>query len=259
MLTFSFTKVFAQEEEKLHTYCQNFKYQEIEDCLNDFQKKSTDKIKYKWRTVLERELVNDFFEQDIKFTKTVKKEETVLNYTVYNYNLKLIKKKGGDIAFYKLTRLKNVKSNGEWIPKEMVLSENSNKMMRELESAFEKVYSQPLNHNELFESGIVYGRICGRVRGVPGYRGKLNQLLNSKDSEELVKWLKSTVVEIQLYAIDGILTLRKDGVVFDKSIFKLIDIIGNKKGFAKTCRRCTHNDELIKTIVEKIKKEHTKI
>ncbi|WP_272151055.1 hypothetical protein [Tenacibaculum aiptasiae] len=259
LLTFSFTGVFAQEEEKLYTFCKNFRYQEIEDGLNDFQKKSTNKIKYQWQNLLERELVNDFFEQNIKFTKSVKIEGTTSNYTLYNYNLKLIKKKDGKIAFYKLIRLKNIKSKEKWIPKEIILSQNSNQMMRKLESKFEEVYSYPLNHNELFESEIVYGRVCGHVRGTPEYRRKLTRLIKLKDTKSLVKWLKSTVVEIQLYAIDGILTLKKDGVIFDKSVFKLIDIISNKKGIAKTCRRCIYGGEFIKVIVEKIKKEHNKM
>ena len=81
---------------------------------------------------------------------------------------------------------------------------------------------------------------------------KLEKLIKSKDSKNLVKWLKSTVPEIQLYAIDGILTLKKQGIVFNKDVLKLVDVISKKKGEVYTCNRCIYSNKLIINIEENI-------
>lgn len=256
ILLFWFSNAFTQEEEKLSGLFQNFDYQEVENGLNSFEKIATEKTKYKWRTNIERELVNNFFEQIIQFTKSVRSDENKSVSTLYKYNLKLIKKQNGKIALYKLYRLKNVKVNGKWTPTEIIVKEGSNKIMKELESEFLRVYSYPLNYNELFETNIVYGDVCGRVRGIPEYRGKLETLIKSKDSKNLVKWLKSTVTEIQLYAIDGILTLKKQGIVFNKEVLKLVDVISKKKGEVYTCNGCIYSNELIIGIILDIKNKH---
>ncbi|WP_157811744.1 hypothetical protein [Tenacibaculum sp. SZ-18] len=256
ILLFWFSNAFTQEEEKLSGLFQNFDYQEVENGLNSFEKIATEKTKYKWRTNIERELVNNFFEQIIQFTKSVRSDENKSVSTIYKYNLKLIKKQNGKIALYKLYRLKNVKVNGKWTPTEIIVKEGSNKIMKELESEFLRVYSYPLNYNELFETNIVYGDVCGRVRGIPEYRGKLEKLIKSKDSKNLVKWLKSTVTEIQLYAIDGILTLKKQGIDFNKDVLKLVDVISKKKGEVYTCNRCIYSNNLIVGIILDIKNKH---
>jgi len=84
----------------------------------------------------------------------------------------------------------------------------------------------------------------------------MNQLVESKDTKTMIKWLKSTTIEIQLYAIDGILELKKAGLKFDRAVIDLIDIIANKEGSAYTCSGCTHWNQPISEIVERIKKEH---
>ena len=248
--------LFAQEGEKLSVFCQNFSYQEIERGLNYFQKKSTEKITYNWQTELERELINDFFEQIIEFNKEVQDEENSAIHTVYTHKIKLIKKKDGKVSYYKIIKLKNVKSNGDWVPTEIVLKENSNNSLKQMEIDFKKTYSHPLDYNGLFETDIVYGSHCGVVGMEPEYRIKMNQLVESKDTTTLIKWLKSTTVEIQLYAIDGILTLKNAGLYFDKSVLDLIDLIEKKEGEAYTCSGCNHWNQPINETIERIKKEH---
>ena len=255
-LIFWSTGLFAQEGENLSVYCQNFSYQEIENGLNNFQKKSTEKITYKWRTDLERELISEFFEQIIEFTKEVQDEDNAAIHTVYTHKIKLIKTKFGKVAFYKVIRLKNVKSNGDWVPTEIVLKEDSNKILEQLKADFKNAYSQPLNFEGLFETDIVYGSHCVIAGMEPEYRVKMNELVKSKDTTTLNKWLKSTTVEIQLYAIDGILTLKQEGVEFDKQVLDLIDLIEKKEGTAYTCSGCIHWNQPINETIKRIKKEH---
>ena len=67
--------------------------------------------------------------------------------------------------------------------------------------------------------------------------------------------LKSPTIEIQLYAIEGILRLQKLGVKFDDNDIALIELIANKKGTALFCSGCSTMSDLISETVERIKKE----
>lgn len=256
LLIFWSTGLFAQEGEKLVTISQNFNYQEIESGLDDIQNKSTEKIKYIWRTELERELINNYFEQIIELKKEVQDEENPFIHTIYTHKLKLIRTKDGKVAYYKIVQLKNIKSNGEWVPSEIALKENSNNKLNQLKKDFQATYSEPLIFEGLFETDIVFGSHCGIDGMDPEYRYAMNELVESKDTKTLTKWLKSTTVEIQLYAIDGILTLKRTGLSFDKEVLDLIDIISKKEGTAYTCSGCDHWNQPISEIVEEIKKEN---
>ena len=250
--------LFAQEGETLSEFCQGFSYQAIETGLNDLQKKSTAKVKYKWQTKLQRELINDFFEQIIELNKEVQDPENSSIYTVYTHKIKLIKKKEGEVTYYKVIELKNVKSKGEWGPTEIVLKEDSNKTFQQLKTDFKNAYFQPLNFDELFATDIVYGDYCGYAGMEPEFRVKMNQLVESKDTATLIAWLQSATIEVQLYAIDGILSLKQSGVEFDKTVLDLIELIGRKEGTAYTCSGCIHWKESIHQTIEKIKKVYTK-
>lgn len=249
------TRLFAQEGEVLYGNCQDFNYQKVENGLNDFRTYSTDKIKYNWTTELERELINGFFEQIIEFTKEVQEEDNADIYTIYTYRIKLIKKKEGKIAYYKVINVKNVKSNGKWVPTEIVLKEDSNNTFEQLKIDFKNAYFQPLNLEGLFETEIVYGNHCGIDGMEPEYRARMNKLVESKDVKTLNRWLRSTTVEIQLYAIEGILTLKNEGVYFDKPVFDLIELIEKKEGTAYICSGCSYWNQPIKEIIERIRRE----
>lgn len=255
-LIFLSTGLFAQEGEKLSEYCQKFSYQAIETGLNNFQKKSAEKVEYKWHTELEREIVNDYFEQIIEFKKEVQDPENSAIHTIYTHKIKLVKKKEGDIAYYKVIKLKNVKSNGEWVPTEIIIEEKSNDKLEQVKKDYVNTYSVSLNFDELFETEIVYGNHCGFAGMEPEYRVKMNKLIESKDTNTLVQWLKSATIEIQLYAIDGILTLKKEGVEFDQQVLDLIDLIEKKEGTAFTCSGCIHWNQPIDETIKRIKKEH---
>ena len=257
-LIFLSTGLFAQEGEKLAEYCQKFNYQAIETGLNNFQKKSTEKVEYKWHTELEREIVNDYFEQIIEFKKEVQDPENSAIHTIYTHKIKLVKKKEGDIVYYKVIKLKNVKSNGEWVPTEIIIEEKSNDKLEQFKKDYVNTYSVSLNFDELFETEIVYGNHCGFAGMEPEYRVKMNELIESKDTVTLVQWLKSATIEIQLYAIDGILTLKKEGVDFDKQVLDLIDIIEKKEGTAYTCSGCIHWNQPIDETIKRIKKKNKK-
>jgi len=243
---------FSQEEEKLLEYCKKFSYQELKKRLNDFEDNSTDEVKYKLSIILERELVNDYFEQIIQLNKDIQEVEKSAIHSC-KYKIKLIKKKEHELAYYKVTKIKNVKSNGIWSSQEIFLMEDSNELIEKLKTDFKNTFSEPIVFDGLFKTNIVYGKLCGFIGKEPNYRIKLKQLLEDKDTKTLIQWLKSTTVEIQLYAIEGILTLKKAGLKFDKAVLDLINIIEKKKGTAYTCDGCMHWNDPISDIVKRIK------
>ncbi|RLD62943.1 MAG: hypothetical protein DRI84_10285, partial [Bacteroidetes bacterium] len=196
LLVFWSTGLFAQEGGKLTSFCQNFSYQELENGLNDLKNKSTKEVEYRFNTKLDRELVNDVFEIVIEFTKRVQGKMNSAVHTIYIHKVKLIKNKNGKIAYYKVVQLKNVKSKGEWVSTEIILKENSNSLFQQLKKDFKNTYSEPLDSKGLFKTDIVYGRHCGFAGIEPKYRVKMNELVMSKDKATLVKWLKSTTLEI---------------------------------------------------------------
>lgn len=244
----------TKEEEKIYSFCKNLNYKKIEKGFNKLQSRSSNELMYIWQTDLEREIINDFFEQIIEFRVEIQDEENPAVYSVYTNKISLIKTKDGRIAFYKINRLENVKINEEWQKQDVVLQKDSSNLLRKLQSDFKNTYDQKLDFDELFETEIVYGSHCGIAGMEPEYRVKMNKLVESKDTTTLIKWLKSATIEIQLYAIDGILNLKKSGLKFDKSILELIELIENKEGEAYTCSGCTHWNRPINEIIERIKK-----
>ncbi|AFM04730.1 hypothetical protein Fleli_2358 [Bernardetia litoralis DSM 6794] len=244
----------TKEEKLISSFCKDFNYKKIERGFNKLQNKTTNKRKYVWQTDLEREIINDFFEQIIEFRVEIQEEENPAVYSVYTNKISLIKTKDGRIAFYKINRLENVKINEEWREQNVVLQKDSSSLLKKLQADFKKTYDRKLDFDELFETQIVYGSHCGFAGMEPKYRIKMNKLVELKDSTTLIKWLKSATIEIQLYAIDGILNLKKNGLKFDTSTLELIELIENKEGEAYTCSGCTHWNRPINEIIEKIKK-----
>ncbi|AEA44098.1 hypothetical protein [Fluviicola taffensis] len=254
--------VFAQgEEEKLLSFCQNFDSFELENGLNCLKPNSTKRITYHWDSKLERELVKGFFEQIIEFNIERNQEWNTGKPTIRKYEISLLKKKDGKIAYYKIIRFEEMEDD-ESVEctrtiSQIFLKEESNNELKVLKASFQKTYHTPLDFNALFEAGIVYGTHCGFGGSEPEYRQKMNELVRSKNKDGLINWLKSPVAEIQLYAIDGILTLKESGIKFNRCIFKMIDAVSKKKGFAHSCGGCEYSNESISSLIESIKKHHT--
>lgn len=252
-LTFFSSILLSKEAEKLTAYCQNFSYSELENGLNDYKNQSSEKIEYDWIILPERELVNDFFEQVIRFRKSVQSDDNPSLYSMYEYRVKLIKHKKGQIAFYQIIEPKNIKVDGEWVETEIVLTGDSTDVWSKVRTDFLKTYSQPLKFDELFEMDIVFGSSCGWGVQAPEYSGKLSRLLEANDTTSIINWLSSTTVEIQMYGIQGILAMQKKGYQFDDSVFELLKLIEEKEGNVSTCSGCTYGYDPIGQTVKMIR------
>lgn len=255
LLIFLSSHLSAQEEEKILAACQNFDYSELERVLTDL--KTNSPKRYELNTKLDRELVNGFFEQFIELKVHDSRYWGSESPVAFKYEIRLIRKKDGQLAYYKIIRF-DEKEDGESIEcsriiSEIVVKEVSNNTLEDLKVSFQKVYGVQLNFQALFESTIEYGSMCGFGGSPPEYRVKQNKLVKAMEKDSLISWLKSPVAEIQLYAIDGILTLKKSGIKFSKRVLKLIDIIEKKEGNANSCSGCFSENTTITALVQEIK------
>ncbi|MGV3610256.1 MAG: hypothetical protein ACO1N0_04875 [Fluviicola sp.] len=258
LLIFLSSHLSAQEEEKILAACQNFDYSELERVLTDLKKNAPKR--YELHTKLDRELVNGFFEQFIELKVRDSRYWGSESPVAFMYEIRLIRKKDGQLAYCKIIRF-DAKEDGESIEcsriiSEMVVKELSNNTLEDLKVSFQKVYGVQLNFQALFESTIEYGSMCGFSGSPPEYRVKLNKLVKAVEKDSLISWLKSPVAEIQLYAVDGILTLKKSGIKFKKSVLKLIDIVEKKEGTANSCSGCLSQNTTITALVQQMKAYH---
>ncbi len=114
-----------------------------------------------------------------------------------------------------------------------------------------------LDLSQLRHSEIVYGHHCGFGGSEPEYRIQLNHALGLQDHITLLTWLQSNIPALQLYAMEGIYTLKKQGIHFDQSTFQMMELVEKKKGNVQTCSGCFGFTESISKIAKRIKKDYS--
>ena len=225
---------------RIEDACKKFNHTELIDTLNSLVALSTEEVKYEWLTSLEREIVNGFFEQVFEITKLVRDSENHAIHTVYTYTVELIYR-SGTIRYYRISPKDNSKGEGK-------------NGLEALFSSYLQVYSIRLHLHDLFETEIVFGNHCGSYASKPVYREEMETLIEKEDLSGLINWLKSPKTELQLYAIEGLLKLQKNGVTISTEILDLIEIVSNKEGNVYTCSGCIHWNRPISETVSNIKK-----
>ena len=245
---------FSQDENNIVKACENFNYTKLKNNLELYKNKSNEKIKFYWEIKLEREIIDEYQEQIILFWKEVQNENNKYISAITTYKIRLLKK-NNEILFYKISETNNMFDTGENVKERFVFKNSTNKLQN-FKDAYRETYKTELDFKQLFETKIVYGDKCRIVGMNTIFRTKLNKLVKEKDTETLIKWLKSPTTEIQLYAIDGILELKNKGREFDKKIDVLITIVENKKGSANICSGCNYWNRNITEIVTQIKNKH---
>lgn len=254
LFVFSISALNAQDEiDEIVTLLKNFKYQELSKGLESYWEKGTKKIQYRWDIVQERELVNYYFEQIIEFNASFIEEGTNAIFDGYQLKIRLLKSKDGRIAYYKIVKMKFVDSL--YYPLEIIIKVDSNSTLMELKEDFYNTYTRELELRELFNEEIKYGKNCGFSGDGPDFRKEFENILKTKDIKALSNWLKSATAEIQLYAIEGILRLHKEGMNFDKKDLDLIEVIANKEGTAFFCSGCITKSYQISDIIKRIREE----
>ncbi|MDI9862345.1 hypothetical protein [Flectobacillus roseus] len=124
-----------------------------------------------------------------------------------------------------------------------------------LRQSFFKSFDGELNETELFIDDLVYGQACGFIGEDPKEKMIIDNLVATKNKEELFKWIKSTSFEKQIYAVDGLFQLKQSGTIYSAEELTIIKNVLNKKGTIFHCSGCVHSWTDVKRVTYKFKFE----
>lgn len=164
------------------------------------------------------------------------------------------------IIFHEIVRrTSNKDENNIWIWTETIEATQTDlKRYRKFISNYEEVFHAAFNIEDLFIEDIhsIYGFYCGMGGGLISLRKELNNYVETKDTVALMNWLSCAKPILQLYAIDGILTLKEQGINFETYVYDIIQIISIKEGYVLSCSGCEVMPYAINVIAEAILKRH---
>lgn len=105
---------------------------------------------------------------------------------------------------------------------------------------FKKFYGEPLKESDLYVTDFVYGSQCTMLGLVPEGRKQVNEWIVENDKAALMNWLKSANTEKQVYALEGILYLRKKNKIkLSTSEKKIVAYVKSKQGTMSVCNENT--------------------
>lgn len=119
--------------------------------------------------------------------------------------------------------------------------------------SFHAIFAIDPDENELFKENFVYGTNCGYAGTAPAGRLQIDTFVKNKDKESLVKWLQSVNTEKQVYAVDGLHQLKKQGIALTKQELDMIEFVKNKRGTMNTCSGCIYFTEAIGEMTKEFK------
>ena len=156
------------------------------------------------------------------------------------------------IAYYELSEMKYKKvGDDEWDPYyEFIEKYKDEKAFSKLSASFKEAYQADLNEKELFVTDFVYGEACGFSGTDPVGRRQVDKWVLEKNKPELLRWLKSTNTEKQVYAVDGLLQLRKRGMKLADNEMSVMKCIIKKRGTINACSGCTYYNGDIKIVAK---------
>jgi hypothetical protein len=200
-----------------------------------------------------RDLTTDFQEGVFIFEKSVPDKDNPAVSSVYTFRVNIITTKT-TIAYYELSEKKNKKVGDNWEPYyEPIDNFKDSKAFDNLKATFKDIFQSDLNENELFVIDFVYGSHCGFAGVNPKGRQQIDNWVAEKNKAELLKWLKSTNTEKQVYAVDGLLQLKKSGVKLTDEEVKIINFICSKNGTMYVCSGCIHSRQDISSVTKNFK------
>ena len=259
-LLFLLCSVFAEAHpilDGLETSYQSKKYSDLSDYIDGLLEQSTKKNIFSFKSIIDREITSGYHEFKIEISQSVADEEATGVYNVDYYFVSIIRLKNTIIHYSIEEKIYEQDSTGKWKKKyQLVKADIDSIGYHNLENTYFDIYNSALNFDELFTDSILYGSRCGIGGQNPEYREKLNLIIRNKDKKELKKWLVNATAELQLYAIDGILTLSKKGVRFKNDTYELIGIIIKKEGYVNTCSGCIRMKRTIKDEVSLLFEKH---
>lgn len=202
-----------------------------------------------------RDLTADFKEGVFYITKSVPDTKNPGISSVYTYRVRLLTM-NKTIIYYDLSEKRNKKVKKEWVPYYDSLDYYINdSLFNLLRQSFFKSFDGELNETELFTDDLVYGQACGIIGEDPKEKLIVDDLVATKNKDELFKWIKSTNFEKQIYGVDGLFQLKETEVTFKPEELRIIKNVLNKKGTIFNCRGCVHSWKDVRMVTYKFKFE----
>jgi len=205
-------------------------------------------IKAYWE--VEREIATGFEERILIVEKSVLEKKNPNISTVYTFRVNLLST-DKTILFYDLMECKSKKVDNEWVEYYPIIDTYQNdSLFKKLEATFFKSFGGKFKRQELFTDSIAYGSRCGYAGIYPLEKMYLDHFVEVKDKTSLLKWLQSTNVETQLYAVEGFYELKKGGYKIKDNELSFIKNVLKRKGTARTCSGCINSREEIQQIAK---------
>ena len=212
--------------------------------LNDRKKN----ISVHWKSI--RDLTYNYKEGIFFFEESVPIKDKPGNSHVYTYRVRIITT-NTEIVFYELAEEKNKKVKGKWEPYFKIIDTYKDEVdYANFKKEFETIFLTKINEEELFTTDFVYGSNCGIAGMNPSGRININKLIDKKDKSGILEWLKSTITEKQIYAIDALYQLKNCGIELTENELKMVEFVSNKDGSIETCSGCSFYGRGIKEVTE---------
>ncbi len=138
-------------------------------------------------------------------------------------------------------------------PPKQIMKYSNKQLLDALFADYQKTYNTNLNIDTLFNWGMEYGHGCGLAGIELEYAKKLKAILKSNSMAELDIWLRSPILEIQIYALNGFNQLKQKGYALTPDELRLINIIKSKKGTITTCQGCIVSKTNVEDVIKNFK------
>lgn len=257
ILLFNTTSLSAQSLQKeLVNYCLNSDVKTLLKQLKKLEKRK-DIIFDNFAYHIDYEIIDDFHAQlfEIKHTE---KENANLN-RISIYRLRIIEK-DNQLIFYEIDKgFRNQKDI--WTTKTLIIRHCGTSLFNELIKKYENLYDIKLETLPIFNTDFLYYiplKIDYYNCSFYKKREILITAVEQKNTTQLLTWLKSGNVPLQLYAIEGIFQLTEKGVSFPPNTWNWIQLVQKKEGNVRTATGCGSEKFPIYTLVQQIKGRYGK-
>ena len=254
-----YSSTFAQLNQiDFSNFCEFTNYRELKKELKSLAKSKKGNIKYKWKTEKEREVLDGFITEIISLTETSILSQNPITTKEYTFQFELLRD-ADSISFLRIVKApNNIIDTKQKENKEILYFRISNNF-KFFENEFEKFYSTQVNLESIFNTNTTYSsKGCGFIPIPTKDREKFNIMIEAKDSTQIIEWIKSGNVELQLYGIEGVYELTKRGISFDSSICNLIQELESRKGFVSYSENCVYWKKEIRNIIPLINAKYRK-
>jgi hypothetical protein len=230
--------------------CQAMDYTNLQTGLKKLERDPPQpNVRYSLKTLLNNELCSDFWQESRSVEVLISDSLNPLDFKLVIYQLNLIRH-NNVIIYFKINELQeqSKKVINFWYDKNL-------DSMNSLLARFVELNGYNLVKEDLFQYGEVYGLRCGIHGTLPSLRKRFLEIMENQDMNQLNAWLRSVVIEKQVYAFEGLIELQQEGIGLDADTLQLMLLLKNKKGQIMYCdgnkKKLVGIDHAIKPILDR--------